>query len=77
MATKQEGTQFIVHLQGIKLPAEVEAEIAKEVRSAALRELARVDLRGDLTLRIPRKEWLGIWLERISPIDLPNPGPMG
>jgi hypothetical protein len=77
MATKQEGAQFIVHLQDIKLSAEAEAEIAKEVRAAAMRELARIDLRGDLVFRFPRKEWLGIWIERMRPIDLPMPGPLG
>ena len=75
MAPKQEGTQFIIHLQGIKLPPETEAEIAKEVRSVTLRELARIDLRGDFAVRIPRKDWIGLWLERAASIDLPMPGP--
>jgi hypothetical protein len=73
MAPKQDDSQFIVHLQGISLPPDTAAQVAREVQSAALRELARLDLRGDLTFRIPRKEWLGIWIERVQAIDLPVP----
>jgi hypothetical protein len=74
MAQKREGSQFIVHLHGIKLTAEAESQIAKEVQAAALRELARIDLRGDVVVRIPRKEWYGIWIEPVAHIDLPMPG---
>ena len=73
MATTPKGTQFVVHLDGIKLPPKAEAIIAKEVRAAALRELARIDLRGDLAFRIPNREWLGIWIDRVPPVKLPIP----
>jgi hypothetical protein len=76
MATKQPGSQFIVHLEGIRLPAEAEAQIAKEVRATALRELGRLDLKGDVVVRIPTKEWLGLWLERTASIAPPIPGPI-
>jgi muconolactone delta-isomerase len=59
---KREGSEFIVKLDGIKLPAAVEAQIAKEIQAVVLREVARVDMRGDLLTRIPFKEWLGIWI---------------
>lgn len=57
-----EGSEFIVKLDGIKLPAAVEAQIAKEIQAVVLREVARLDTRGDLLTRIPYKEWLGIWI---------------
>ena len=53
---------FIVKVDGIKLSKEQEANINREVQSAVLRELARFDFGSDLTVRIPRKEWLGIWI---------------
>ena len=68
-----ERTQFIVHLEGLKLPPEAEATIAREIRAAALRELARLDLKADFGVRIPRKEWLGIWLDHIKEIPIPRP----
>jgi len=73
MAGKHPGSQFIVHLQGIELPPEIENQIAKEVRAVVMRELARIDLKGDIGFRIPQKEWLGIWIDRLNPIDLPFP----
>jgi len=66
-------TQFIVHLEGLKLPPDAEATIAREIRAAALRELARLDLKADFGVRIPRKEWLGLWLDHIRDIPLPRP----
>jgi len=76
MATTQaDGTSFIVHLEGIKLPPEGQALLAREVRAAALRELARLDLAVDFGVRVPRKEWLGLWLEHIK--ELPRLAPPG
>ena len=43
----------------------------------SLRELGRLDLKGDVVVRIPLKEWLGLWLERTNQIVPPNPiGPI-
>ena len=68
-----EKTQFIVHLEGLRLPPDAEATIAREIRAAALRELARLDLKADFGVRIPRKEWLGLWLDHIPGIPMPRP----
>jgi hypothetical protein len=53
---------LIVRLDGLKLTKEAEATINREVQSVVLRELAKLDIREDYTVRIPRKEWLGIWI---------------
>jgi hypothetical protein len=66
-------TQFIVHFDGLELPPNAQATIAQEIRAAALRELARLDLKADFGVRIPRKEWLGLWLDPIKRIPLPRP----
>lgn len=69
MAT--EGSEFIVKLNGMKLSPADEARIAAEVRMTVMRELAKVDPKGDLHVRIPYKEWLGIWLERVGKGEIP------
>ena len=53
---------LIVRLDGLKISKEAEANINREVQAVVLRELARLDIREDYTVRIPRKEWLGIWI---------------
>jgi hypothetical protein len=53
---------LIVRLEGLKLSKEAEANINREVQAIVLRELAKIDLGADYTVRIPRKEWLGIWI---------------
>lgn len=64
---KREGSEFVVKLDGIKLPSDVESQIAREIQATVLREIARIDLKGDLVARFPRKEWLGIWLRIQKP----------
>ncbi len=54
---------LIVRLDGLKLTKEAEAAINREVQATVLREIAKFDLGGDFTSRIPRKEWLGIWIK--------------
>lgn len=53
---------LIVRLDGLKLTKEAEAAINREVQATVLRELAKYDTGADYTVRIPRKEWLGIWI---------------
>ncbi len=62
---------LIVRLEGLKLSKEAEANINREVQAIVLRELAKVDLGVDYTVRIPRKEWLGIWI-RNKAFEAPN-----
>ena len=62
---------LIVRLEGLKLTKEAEANINREVQAIVLRELAKVDLGIDYTVRIPRKEWLGIWI-RNKAFEVPN-----
>jgi hypothetical protein len=59
---KSTGSEFIVKLDGLKLPAALEAQINKAIQTTVMREIAGLDLRGDLVTRIPNKEWLGIWI---------------
>jgi len=66
-----ESSEFIVKLNGIKLSPADETRIAAEVRMTVMRELAKVDPKGDLHARIPYKEWLGIWLDRVEKGKMP------
>jgi hypothetical protein len=70
---EKDGSEFILKLTGIKLPAEAEKRIAAELQSTLLRELGRVDLKPGLAVRIPNVKWLGIWIERVAkPTDIPT-----
>ena len=64
------GSEFIIKLEGIKLPAATEKRIAEEMQRTFLQEVAKIDFKADISVRIPRKDWLGIWLERIR--NLPS-----
>ena len=55
-------SDFVVRLDGVKLSKEQEAAINGEIQAAVMRQLAKIDARADLNLRIPYKEWLGIWI---------------
>ena len=55
-------SEFHVKLDGIKLPPEAEKQIAAEVQATVFRELAKLDLpEQGFALRIPGREWRGIW----------------
>lgn len=58
-----QGAEFIVKLDGVGLTDDQKATIAKEIQGITLRELAKVDLSDDLAIRIPRRTWLGIWID--------------
>lgn len=68
-----EGSEFILKLNGIKLPATVETRISNALRATLMRELAQIDLKSDISARIP-KEWLGIWIDKLNREKLPNLG---
>jgi hypothetical protein len=53
---------FVVRLEGLKLKKGVEASINREIQSAVLRELAKVDLGGDFSARILKGELQGIYI---------------
>ena len=53
---------LIVRLDGLKLSKEAQAAINREVQATVLREIAKYDNGEDYSVRIPRKEWLGIWI---------------
>lgn len=53
---------LIIRIDGLKLTKEVQAAINREVQATVLREIARYDNGIDYSVRIPRKEWLGIWI---------------
>ncbi len=64
--------QFVAYLgDDVKLTAEQQREIAASVQKAVVGALARVDLRGDLSTRVPESlagkfpdHTMGIWIER-------------
>ena len=72
-----EKTEFIVHLEGLRLPPGAEATIAREIRAAALRELARLDLEADFGVRIPQRDWLGLRIDHVPRIPMPRPAIRG
>jgi hypothetical protein len=65
------GSEFILKLNGIKLPAEVEKQIAAELQSTLMSALGRVDLKAGVGIRFP-KEWFGIWLEKLDKLSGPG-----
>ena len=69
--------QFIVDVSKANLSPQVAKELEHAVQKAALSVLARVDLSPGVQVRIPNKDWLGIWLEgRLPGTPRPGPGPI-
>lgn len=57
MARKKSNvSEFRVVLQGLKLPREVERRIEVEIRKAVMREVASIDMKGDLQI-LPRSKF--------------------
>lgn len=63
--------EFIARIDGIKLSAAAEKQIAGEIQASVLRALAVIDTKGDLAARIPWKDWKGI---RCQLRDIPELG---
>jgi hypothetical protein len=78
-AQQSQGTSFVVHLNDVDITEEQKVKIARTIQGAVLTEIARADFgRGDvlgpeLGIRIPYKEWYGLWLERVGRQNLPVP----
>jgi hypothetical protein len=66
----QKSSEFIVKLNGIKLPDKVEQQMADEIGSLVMREMAKTDFKGDLVVRNPI-EWRGRYLEKIDKGRIP------
>ena len=66
-------TSFLVHLDGLDVPEKQRAELERAIQGAVLNEVARFDFGAAVGVRIPRREWLGIWLERLGGRDIPMP----
>jgi len=72
---RRPGSEFIIKLNGIKLPAAEEERIGKALQATLKKELAKVDFvklkvkPADLVQRIPKK-WVGIIAYRKA--DLPK-----
>lgn len=48
-------TEFKVELKGLKLPDDVTKRIESEIRQTVMKEIAKIDLEGDLQVaRLPR-----------------------
>ena len=56
-------SKFTVDLTELKMSPEIARQFENSIHAATLDTLARLDLQGDITVRIPRKEWLGIWIK--------------
>jgi hypothetical protein len=52
---------FVVRIDGVRLSKDALASINREIQAAALREIAKLDLRGDFSTRIPGGELQGIY----------------
>lgn len=59
------GTTFTVALGDIKLNPKQQKSLGNAINSATLSELGRMGLKDSFAVRIPRKEWYGIWLDRV------------
>jgi hypothetical protein len=68
-----QGTTFIVHLDAVNIPEKDRAALSRAIQGATLSELGKLDLGGAVGFRIPNKEWLGIWLERLGGREPPVP----
>jgi hypothetical protein len=56
-------TDFVVRLEGVELPKDVQAELAGEIQGLVMRRVAKISTGGDLNARVGlRREWLGLWL---------------
>ncbi|MFN2628234.1 MAG: hypothetical protein ABR569_06310 [Gaiellaceae bacterium] len=61
--------EFRVVIEGIELGTEHAHRINRAVQSAALQELAELEIEVDFGVWIPRKEWLGIWVGPLNQIE--------
>jgi hypothetical protein len=71
MPNGDKGEEFIVKLEGVDLPGEARTALAREIQAVTMRELAKLNLQTGVGFRIPRKDWLGIWIERFGQGELP------
>lgn len=63
-------SEFVVKFDGVKLPAEAEARIAAAVQTAALAELAKLELAPSVVPQFPnRKIWLGLWIRNLKGLE--------
>ena len=68
----KDGTDLIVRFDGVTIPPDMRNALAHEIQALTLRELAKLDLGAGIGVRVPRKEWLGIWIERFGQGELPT-----
>lgn len=50
-----ESSKFVVFLDGIKLPKNIEKSIESEINEVVMRNLANLDLQDDVLCPLPRK----------------------
>jgi hypothetical protein len=58
--------RFIVDLGDIKIPEPALKRLNEKIQRVVLDELAAIDMTGDVGVRFPPREWLGIWLRLIG-----------
>lgn len=59
---KSSAGSFRVDLQGVRLSAAQRKSVTAAIESAALAEIAKLDLGTGVSVHRIRKEWLGIWI---------------
>ena len=65
MSEKREDFQVVV--EGLQLPKEVSKRLAAEIRLSVLKEIAKLDLKGDLVVKkLPKSQE---FLKRIGPTE--------
>lgn len=72
----ENGSSFVLRLDGIKLPEEAEHNIASKLQAVFMEEIGNLDLRasaisddvlpGGYSILILRKWWYGIWIDFLN-----------
>ena len=71
----KQGSSFVLRLDGIKLPEEVEQNISTRLQAVFMEEVGKLDLKpkgGALTAApgysvfLPNKWWWGIWVDVLN-----------
>ena len=72
----ENGSSFVLRLDGIKLPEEAERKIASRLQAVFMEEIGSLDLKasaisddllpGGYSILIPRKWWYRIWIDFLN-----------
>ncbi len=69
----EKGSEFIVKLNGLKLPSDVESKIEREIRATVMRELGKLDLGPSAIATLGKiRQWRGLWLDLTKKFAVPK-----